>query len=143
MFEEQVYFTVKIDELVAKAEDIAQEGYRLIQILCRVKNQKEHLGFEEHENQQNQADQLQPKELQMIYSFENEDLRLINLRLEIVQGQEIPSISGVFLPAFLYENEIHDLFGVTVQGMAVDFQGKLYQTAIRAPFNQAPSSSER
>jgi ech hydrogenase subunit D len=34
----------------------------------------------------------------------------------------------------LYENEIHDLFDIQVDGMAVDFHGNLYKTAIKHPF---------
>lgn len=47
----------------------------------------------------------------------------------------IPSISEVFFAAFLYENETHDLYGVNFSGMAVDFQGKFYETAIKQPFS--------
>ena len=47
---------------------------------------------------------------------------------------ELPSISSFYWPAFLYENEMHDLFGITVKGMAVDFKGHLYTTMIPTPY---------
>ena len=46
----------------------------------------------------------------------------------------IPSISSIYWCAFLYENEIHDLFNVQVDGIAVDFHGHLYETAVKFPF---------
>jgi ech hydrogenase subunit D len=46
----------------------------------------------------------------------------------------VPSISSIYWCAFLYENELHDLFNVQVDGMAVDFHGHLYETAVKFPF---------
>ena len=37
--------------------------------------------------------------------------------------------------AFLYENEIHDLFGVVVKNINIDYGGTLYRTAIKTPFS--------
>jgi len=50
-------------------------------------------------------------------------------------GDVMPSISSMFWPAFLYENEIRELFGVTVDGINVDLQGQLYKTAEKVPFS--------
>ena len=72
--------------------------------------------------------------VEITYSFEL-DGRLHHLRLMLAgEAPHLPSISGIFPCVLLYENEIHDLFNVTVEGMAVDFHGKLYQTAIKFPF---------
>ena len=46
----------------------------------------------------------------------------------------MPSISAIYWCAFLYENELHDLFNVQVEGMAVDFKGHLYETTVKFPF---------
>jgi ech hydrogenase subunit D len=46
----------------------------------------------------------------------------------------LPSISGVYFSAFLYENEIHDLFGISITDIALDYKGKFYQTAGKFPF---------
>ena len=40
----------------------------------------------------------------------------------------------IFPAAFLYENEIHDLFGIAIEGINHDYNGKLYRTAVEAPF---------
>jgi ech hydrogenase subunit D len=46
----------------------------------------------------------------------------------------VPSISPIYGCAILYENEIHDLFNVKVDGLTVDFHGNFYKTAIKFPF---------
>jgi len=72
--------------------------------------------------------------LDLTYSF-GKDLELVNLRVEVPARQaRIPSISPVFWCAFVYENEIHDLFDIEVDNLAVDFQGHFYETAVRYPF---------
>ena len=62
---------------------------------------------------------------------------LEHVRERILPGEEVPSISGLFSPAFLYENEMRELFGVNVTGITVDLQGQLYQTSNRVPFSPA------
>jgi ech hydrogenase subunit D len=57
----------------------------------------------------------------------------IRVRLPL-EGAELPSISSFYWSAFLYENEIHDLFGVTVHGMAIDFHGAFYKLAVKTPY---------
>lgn len=46
----------------------------------------------------------------------------------------MPSITGNFLAAFVFENEIHDLFGVTIEGIAhLISAAKFYQLAQSEP----------
>ena len=59
------------------------------------------------------------------------------IREEIVAGDEVPSISEFFGAAFLYENEIRELFGVNVAGIGLDLKGQLYKTATKVPFSHA------
>ncbi|MBS4917269.1 MAG: hypothetical protein KHZ93_06810 [Clostridiales bacterium] len=44
------------------------------------------------------------------------------------------SISNIYEPAFLYENEITDLFGVPIQLISPDYKGKLYRIEQQTPF---------
>ena len=71
--------------------------------------------------------------IELTYSFDKDGL-LSHLRLTAAPGEKVPSISGVYFPAFLYENELHEQFGVDFEGMALDFKGSLYKTAVRVPF---------
>ena len=41
----------------------------------------------------------------------------------------------IYPNAFLYENEIHDLFGVVIKNINIDYRGTLYRTAIKVPFS--------
>ena len=59
------------------------------------------------------------------------------VREQIVAGDQVPSISEFFGAAFLYENEIRELFGIDVTGIDVDLRGQLYKTATRVPFSHA------
>jgi len=71
--------------------------------------------------------------VELTYSFDK-DGALRHLRLTAAPGDKVPSISGVYFPAFLYENELQEQFGVDFEGKVVDFKGTLYKTAVRVPF---------
>ena len=59
---------------------------------------------------------------------------MVGLRLSIMPDDEIVSISDIYAPAYLYENEMHDLFGITVKMMSMDYPGNLYRIKHRAPY---------
>ncbi len=61
----------------------------------------------------------------------------MTIRERIEPGEPVPSISGYFGAAFLYENEIRELFGINVTGITPDLKGQLYKTATRVPFSHA------
>lgn len=75
-----------------------------------------------------------PEVVELTYTFDLAG-QLSHLRL-LLSGSspQVPSISSIFACAMLYENELHDLFQVQVNGMAVDFGGNLYKTAVKFPF---------
>jgi ech hydrogenase subunit D len=115
MTEEQTIIPIQTNDLVQKVTDLHKEGYRLVQINC-----------------------TRTDALEINYSFDK-NYQLVSLRLTLpAENPEIPSVSDVYWSAFLYENEMHDLYGVKVNGMAVDFQGKFYRTAVKVPFNCTP-----
>ena len=43
---------------------------------------------------------------------------------------------------YLYENEMHDLFGITVKMMSMDYHGNLYRIKNRAPYRKEPAASQ-
>ncbi len=69
-----------------------------------------------------------------IYSFDKDHM-LTNLRLTVSQGEQVESITGDFWPAFIYENEMHDLFGIKFAHMALDYEGKFFKVAEPTPWN--------
>jgi ech hydrogenase subunit D len=112
MIEEQQLIVITPDQLQSKVEEMKQGGYRLVQIGCT----------------------QVPGSLEINYSFDKA-YTFINLRIVLSSEKEtLPSMSSVYLSAFLYENEIHDLYGVTFSSMAVDYQGNFYRTAVKKPF---------
>ncbi len=119
MTEEPNIEIVTADQLRDKVAALRERGMRLVQI---------------------SATRL-PDEVEVTYSFDLND-RLSNLRL-LIPGEDsvLPSISGIFGCAVLYENEIHDLFDVRVEGLTVDFKGNLYKTSVKFPFGSTKPPS--
>ena len=110
MSQEQIEL-ITIDALLDKVRTERERGCRLVQI---------------------SATQM-PDQVELTYSFDLNS-QLTNLRLSLPAEAHLPSISSIYGCAILYENEIHDLFGVVVDGLTVDFKGNLYKTAVKFPF---------
>ena len=92
MSEPQEMILLEKHDLVGVVAQLFAEGYRLVQIGCSTL----------------------PAAYELNYSFDK-DYRFKNLRITAAPGEEVPSISVIYPNAFLYENEIHDLFGVARQ----------------------------
>ena len=59
-----------------------------------------------------------------------------NLVVEgIDQYQEIPSVSSYYPAVFPFENEAHDLFGLAITDMQIDFKGFFYQVSTVEPMS--------
>ena len=59
-----------------------------------------------------------------------------NLVVEgIDQYKEIPSISSYYPAVFPFENEAHDLFGLAITDMQIDFKGFFYQVSTAEPMS--------
>ena len=74
-----------------------------------------------------------PDAYELIYTF-GKELEMKNLKMVLPEDQEISSITSIYPCAFIYENEMHDLFGVQIKMINIDYEGKLYRTAIETPF---------
>lgn len=110
---ESEFKTLPIGDIHADAEMRLAEGWRYVQILA-VKLEDE-----------GKSD--------MVYSY-MKDGHLMNLTVEAVSQEDvIPSISDLFLEAFVCENEIHDLFGIHIENIAIDFLGNFYQLSTEFP----------
>jgi ech hydrogenase subunit D len=118
--QECITTVIDIAKLIGSVEKFRDEGYRLVQMNCSK------IGDVYEIN----------------YSFDK-DYDFKNLRITVTGDTEVPSISGMYWGAFIYENEMHDLFGIQVKGMNIDFKGTLFKTAIRFPFSAAPAKEEK
>jgi ech hydrogenase subunit D len=61
------------------------------------------------------------------------------LRFRAAAGEPVASITPIYPAAFLYENEIRDLFGVAIERIAADWQGAVFDVAggdSGAPFSK-------
>ncbi|MCI1956039.1 MAG: NADH-quinone oxidoreductase subunit C [Oscillospiraceae bacterium] len=107
---------VDVQNLLEEATKLKSGGYRLVQMCStRVKDGNE-----------------------LTYSF-GKGYDLLHLRFTVGDSTQVESISHIFPPAYFYENEIHDLFGVPIEFMTVDFKGNLYRTAEKTPFKGGDS----
>ncbi len=73
--------------------------------------------------------------IEITYSF-GKEYKMVRLRISILPDTEIVSISDIYAPAFLYENEIHNLFGINIKMISLDYHGNLYRIKKEAPFKE-------
>ena len=122
-----IYTTVGIDELLSHVQALKGVGarfvqmhaernvddgsYRLVYTFINVRSAQEHIA----------QDGSYPIE---------------NLVVEgIDRYQEIPSISSYYPAIFPFENEAHDLFGLAITDMQIDFKGFFYQVSTAEPMS--------
>ncbi|MDR0518811.1 MAG: NADH-quinone oxidoreductase subunit C [Clostridiales Family XIII bacterium] len=73
--------------------------------------------------------------IEVLYSLEKDEV-LKNLKVSLGDNDpELQSISGIYWAAFIYENEMHDLFGITFKNLALDFGGHFFKIASETPWN--------
>jgi ech hydrogenase subunit D len=104
--ETQATIPIGIGPLLTEVDALRSAGWRLVQILC-VGNSA---GAE------------------ISYSF-GSGLELRSLRVDVPAETALPSITSLYPGAFLYENEIRDLFGVRIERIRSDWEGNVYDVA--------------
>jgi ech hydrogenase subunit D len=66
------------------------------------------------------------EQLEVTYFFSlNRGTELNGLRYKVAKDEEVQSFSGVTLATVLIDNEMKELFGLKMQGLAIDFGGHL------------------
>lgn len=63
--------------------------------------------------------------LDIIYHYDK-NLEMKHYRVTVPAHSTVPSISEIYFCAMLVENEARDHYGITWEGIVVDFQGHLY-----------------
>ena len=122
-----IYTTVGIDELLPHVQALKGVGARFVQMHAErnVDDGSYRLAYtfinvraaQEHIAQDGS------------YAIENLVVEGIN------QYQEIPSISSYYPAVFPFENEAHDLFGLAITDMQIDFKGFFYQVSTAEPMS--------
>ena len=122
-----IYTTVGIDELLPHVQALKGVGARFVQMHA----------------ERNVDDGT----YRLVYTFINVraaqehivqdgNYAIENLVVEgIDQYQEIPSISSYYPAVFPFENEAHDLFGLAITDMQIDFKGFFYQVSTAEPMS--------
>ena len=122
-----IYATVGIEELLSHVQALKGVGarfvqmhaernvddgsYRLVYTFINVRAAQEHIAQDGS------------------YAIENLVVEGID------QYQEIPSISSYYPAVFPFENEAHDLFGLAITDMQIDFKGFFYQVSTAEPMS--------
>lgn len=122
-----IYTTVGLDGLLSHAQALKGAGarfvqmhaercvddgsYRLVYTFINVRAAQEHIARDDS------------------YAIENLVVEGID------QYQEIPSISSYYPAVFPFENEAHDLFGLAIIDMQLDFNGFFYQVSTAEPMS--------
>jgi len=111
---EDKFIPVTLEAVVGEVTKIKAEGYRLITMTCV---------------------DIDEENVELLYHFDK-DLTERHLRMTAAKKAPVPSISPVYFAAFLIENEIEDHFGITFDGLVLDFGGTLYldEEVVRTPF---------
>lgn len=122
-----IYATVAIDELLPHVQALKGAGARFVQM---------------------HAERcVDDGSYRLVYTFINvraaqeQIARDGNYAIEnlVVEGidryQEIPSISSYYPAVFPFENEAHDLFGLAITDMQIDFKGFFYQVSTAEPMS--------
>lgn len=125
--QEAIYTTVGIDELLSHVQALKGAGARFVQMHA----------------ERNVDDGT----YRLVYTFINVravqeqiaqdgSYAIENLVIEgIDQYQEVPSISSYYPAVFPFENEAHDLFGLAITDMQIDFKGFFYQVSTAEPMS--------
>ena len=69
----------------------------------------------------------------VLYTYTKGDVMENYIVHGVKKEDTLPSITDAFIGMFVFENEIHDLFGVNIEGIAIDFGGKFYDVAMPEP----------
>ncbi|MCX7615417.1 MAG: NADH-quinone oxidoreductase subunit C [Clostridiales bacterium] len=119
MLEKQITEEIEIDKLFSRCAELKFCGYRLVQIGCT----------------------RTVSGVEINYSFDN-NFQFLNLRISCEKDQTVPSIQSVYECAFIYENEIAELFGITITDMKINFNGLLYKAAVSTPFGETAAETK-
>ena len=54
--------------------------------------------------------------------------------MDVPFGTSVRSITPVYWAAFVYENEVHDLFGVEFEDSKLDYKGNFFRMSAKTPW---------
>jgi NADH:ubiquinone oxidoreductase 27 kD subunit len=105
--------TISYENLTSTVLKLKHEDYRLVQMCATTMD----------------------KEYELTYTFAL-GYDITSIRMVISEDTEIMSISDIYAPAFLYENEMKDLFGIKISLINLDYKGEFYKIETKTPFKK-------
>ncbi|MCD8367604.1 MAG: NADH-quinone oxidoreductase subunit C [Clostridiales bacterium] len=102
---------IDIGELMPRCAAYKGYGWRL----CQIHSVRTKIGYE------------------LTYSLAK-DYELHNFRVTVEETEEVPSITPIYACAWMYENEIAELFGVNIENIRLNYDRKLYKLNVQTPF---------
>ncbi|MBQ8919929.1 MAG: NADH-quinone oxidoreductase subunit C [Acidaminococcaceae bacterium] len=118
---QQQIIQVEASDILKRTARFKKDGCRLVQILCtRI-----------------------PEGYELTYSFDK-NYFLYNLRTIVPVSGSVMSVTSQYWYAFVWENEIHDLFGINVEFIApeVDYGGHFFQLARKTPWHELANAKQ-
>lgn len=83
---------------------------------------------------------------ELLYAFvdpQTKDGSMTGLVVNVPDGTRVPSITDCYPAAFVFENETHDLFGIHIDGINIDFGGEFYRVSMAYPMNPRAAAAEQ
>ena len=108
---ESKFIDYTLDDITRVKEEKLADGWRAVQVLCT-----------------NCEDGIE-----IVYTYAKANVLENYIVHGVTKDDTVPSITDAFIGMFPFENEAHDLFGVNVEGIAIDFGGKFYDLATPEP----------
>lgn len=103
----QDFRPLALDQLIDTCKEYKEKGYRLDQLLPKLERDDT---------------------ITLIYTFVMGE-EIVNFKIGGIIKNEtvVPSVTELFIAAFVFENEAHELYGVNIEGNVLDFKGNFYK----------------
>lgn len=115
-YQPNIFERVELDRLFELVADLKERGFRFVQICATTLEDS----------------------CDVLYTFispDAQDGELYSFNVNVPDGAPVPSITELYPAAFVFENETHDLFGIDIYGINLDFHGEFYRVSHKFPMN--------
>ena len=123
MTQNPAFKSIEIDDILSVAAQQKEKGNAFVQICATTMEESVELLYTFQD---------------LTYQRDGMDGFIVN----VPDGAAVPSITELFPAAFVFENETHDLFGVNIEGINIDFEGKFYTVNVAYPMNPRAAAAD-
>lgn len=114
-FQEPTFEDAEVGDILVFTKDFKDRGYTFVNINCTTVDDG----------------------VEVLYAFRApKDAKGVTGKIvQVPDGTHLPSITDYYPEAFVFENEARDLFGVTFDGLSIDYDGEFYTLSMTTPMN--------